>query len=331
MSVPIIRIDHLTKGFGKQLVIDDVSLEIKKGEIFGIIGLSGSGKTTLLKSMIGFLVPDQGLVRFRDERIIDIEIQAYLKLVLTNIDTVKKNFGFSAQSPSIYPKLTCMENLDYFGAMYNIPKRVRDANTKILLKLMGLTKARKTVAGNMSGGMQKRLDIACSLMHDPKILILDEPTSDLDPIIRKQMWKLIREINLKGTTVILSSHFITEIDHVCDRIGILYNGKVDIVGTPLEVKNLSKSCDEIFIETTPGKYEHLIKKFREHSKLKLEKLEIMDNKLVIGTMFAEKSLHEVMHVLEQEKEILIDVVINKPTLRSVLESLVEEGKLEETV
>ncbi len=328
MTNIVLKISDITKKFGKKTVLNKVNLDIRSGEIFGIIGLSGSGKTTLLNTIIGFLQPEGGDVMFKLEHLLEYnDDKISYRSVYRNIDDVKKSFGFAAQAPSFYHKLSCLENLQYFGKLYNLSNDVRKTNSEILLQLMGLYESRKLPAKNLSGGMQKRLDIACALIHDPKVLILDEPTADLDPILRKQMWYLIKQINEKGTTIVLSSHFLDELELLCDRVGILYDGQIIRAGTPNEIKNFYSKEEEIRLETSPGRYAKIINALKKDTRqLAIKRMAIEDNKLIIYTQKAETSLHEVLHILEQMDEILIDVVVEKPTLQEVLERLIEGKK-----
>jgi ABC-2 type transport system ATP-binding protein len=324
MSNVSIKLVNITKKFGGKLVLDNINLEINSGEIFGVIGLSGSGKTTLLNTIVGCLRPNYGDVLFKMEHLLNYDDdKSQFRSVFKNSIDVRKSFGFAAQNPSFYHKLTSIENLYYFGSMYNLTRDVMKTNSDILLKLMNISESRNVMAGNLSGGMKKRLDIACALVHDPKILLLDEPTADLDPISRKQMWTLIREINEKGTTIILSSHFLDELEGLCDRVGILYNGQIICAGTPDEIKDLYSKDDEIRLETSPGKYEKIMERLSKEAKLQIRNMKIEDNKLVIYTPKPERGLHEVLHILESMGEILIDVTVNKPSLQEVLESLVQ--------
>jgi ABC-2 type transport system ATP-binding protein len=329
MANTIIKLKNITKRFGKNIVLDDVNLDIVSGEIFGIIGLSGSGKTTLLNAIIGFLRPEYGDVLFKLEHLLEYKLdeKAQYRSVYRNDFDVKKIFGFAAQSPSFYRKLNCLENLNYFGTLYNLSQDIRRTNSEILLKLMGIYEYRNLLSSKLSGGMAKRLDIACALIHDPKVLILDEPTSDLDPFLRKQMWTLIKNINEKGTTIILSSHFLDELEHLCDRVGILHQGKILKAGTPDEIKDFYSKNEEIKLETSPGKYDLVIRRLKkEYETLNIKKMFIEDNKLVIHTPRAERGLHEVLHIIEELNEILIDVSVNKPSLKEVLESLMQTTK-----
>jgi len=328
MASAVLKLSNITKKFGHKTVLDNVNLDINSGEIFGIIGLSGSGKTTLLNTMIGSLRPNYGDVLFKIEHLLNYrDDKSQYRSVYKNETDVKKAFGFAAQTPSFYNKLTPIENLRYFGKLYELSSDIINTNSEILLQLMGIADSKNLISGYMSGGMKKRLDIACALIHDPKILILDEPTSDLDPINRKQMWALIRQINEKGTTIILSSHFLDELEGLCDRVGILYNGQVICAGTPNEVKSIYTKEDEIRLETSPGKYQKIMERISKESKLQIKKMFIQDNRLVLYTSKPERGLHEVLHILEQMGELLIDVSVNKPSLQEVLEKLIQGHKV----
>ncbi|MFP4403587.1 MAG: ABC transporter ATP-binding protein [Nanoarchaeota archaeon] len=327
MSDKIIKIIDVNKKFSKKTILDDINLEIKSGEIFGIIGLSGSGKTTLLNTIIGFLQPDKGDVLFKIEHLLNYKDDSLqYRSVFNNQMDVKKLFGFASQDASVYSQLTCLENLNYFGKLYGLSKDVRKTNNDILLKLMGIYESRNIIAKNLSGGMLKRLDIACSLIHDPKVLILDEPTADLDPIMRKQMWKLIKQINEKGTTIILSSHLLDELEFLCDRVSIIYDSKILIVGTPDEIKNYYSKEQEIKIETTPGDYKKIMNQLKQLGSYQddIKNMFITDNKLLIYSINAEVNLHQILHIIENQNEILIDVSVENPSLQDVMEKIILE-------
>ena len=239
---PIIQLKNIKKNFGKRVILDGVDLEIHTKEIFGIIGMSGSGKSTILKTLIGYHEPDLGDLLFYSYK------DKKLKPILKNIMEVRKTFGFSAQTPSFYPKLTVEENLMHFGSLYKLPEKVIKINTDRLLEITELSDARKQLAETLSGGMEKRLSIACSLIHRPKVLILDEPTADLDPIRRRETWQLINWLHKTGTTIIIASHFISEIESVCTRSALLHQHKIVDVGTPSQLKKKykKKSVESVF-------------------------------------------------------------------------------------
>jgi ABC-2 type transport system ATP-binding protein len=306
------------------LVLDHINLDIFSGEIFGIIGASGSGKTTLLSTLIGFLKTDSGDVLFKQEHLLDFyDSQEPFRSVFKKQNDVKRIFGFASQSPSFYSKLTVAENLDYFGTLYGLSKIDRQTNSRTLINLMGLTAAKDSLSENLSGGMQKRLDIACALVHDPKVLILDEPTADLDPFLRKHFWKLIKKINKKGTTIILASHNLNELEVLCNRVGILHQSRVASVGTPDQLKDQYSKDEEIHLETFPGNYD-MIKDSIKHKNI--SKMENKGTELVIYTSQAEQVLHEILHIIEKHKESLIDVRLSKPSLDEVFLSLAKNSR-----
>ncbi len=316
-SNAIIKISNISKRFGNNIIFKDVNLKIREGEIFGIIGLSGSGKTTLLNTLVGFLQADSGKILFKTEK------TSKLVPIEENPSEIKTMFGFASQGPSFYSKLSTEENIDHFGSLYKIPEKVRKNNVKALLSSTELSDAHNTLAENLSGGMQRRLGIACSLVHDPKVLILDEPTSDLDPFLRKEIWRLIKKINKQGTTVILTSHFLSEVEHLCDRIAILHQTEIKHIGTPDELKEEYSPNEEIHIELASGKYGKIIKDMQK-SKYGISHMGTEEHKLVICTNNSEEALHGLLHSVERNKEKIIDVLVSKPTIREVFESIVKK-------
>ncbi len=320
MADNLIEFKNIKKRFGKKSVLDGVHLDIKQGEIFGIIGSSGSGKTTLLNTLIGFVEPDEGDIMFRFTHLLDSKQKQMFSVFKKSLE-IKREFGFAAQEPSFYNLLTVAENLDFFGSLYSLGSDIKKTNIDTLISLMDLEASRNLKASELSGGMQKRLDISCSLIHDPTVLIMDEPTADLDPVLRKQMWDLIKKINGRGTTILLASHFLEEIETICDRIGILHNGRMIEVGTPDEIKSLYSRNEEIHLESSPGKYDEIIKHLEKIKVPKISKIVNRGNKMIIYTPKAEPVLHHLLHILERTRETPLDIDLNKPSLNEVFEVL----------
>ncbi|MBD3249150.1 ATP-binding cassette domain-containing protein [Candidatus Woesearchaeota archaeon] len=209
----LICLNGVRKNFGSKAVLEDISLEIKEGEVIGIVGKSGAGKTTLLKIIVEFLKKDGGDISFDREKINRSRHFSY--------------FGFSTQEKSFYSRLTVKENLIYFASLHEMPKANLDNTIDNILQEVGLQDDKDTISSSLSQGMQKRLDIACSIVHDPDILVVDEPTADLDPGLRKKIWDLIRFLNKKkGKTIIISSHLPEELFAVCSRLFVLEDKKV---------------------------------------------------------------------------------------------------------
>src|SRR3989344_7683306 len=245
---PFIQFFNITKIFGKNVVLDHLNMDVPYGDIFGIIGKSGSGKTTLLSILVGFLKPEKGKVFFQGQDLTRMS------------DSIRQQFGFTAQEGSFYPKLSVKENLEYFGTMYNLSSHELETKIPQILKLVNLVGEEKKLASELSSGMQKRLDIACGIMHDPKVLILDEPTEDLDPLLRKEILKLLKKINKeKNVTIVMTSHLLDEMEQVCTQLAILHNKEIIIEGTLKELKDYYSENQEIVLETYSGKYDSLIK------------------------------------------------------------------------
>lgn len=303
---PFIEFQNIKKRFGKNEVLLGVNLEIPYGERFGIIGVSGSGKSTLLNILIGFLRANAGSVYFN------------LRDIAREKKTIRRTFGFAAQDGSFYGDLSVMENLEYFGTLYGMSKGDILKRAKGLLALVGLSNAKETLGKNLSRGMQKRLDIACAMIHEPKVLILDEPTEDLDPMLRKDILLLIKKINERGTTIIITSHLLSEIETICTKIAILHGGKIIEVGTPADLKGRYYKNDEIHMETVPGNYEKLARRI---GKKYVEEIEVLEHKLIIRTPNVDAVLREVFSAVKSCGEKIIDVNVSKPTLEEVFTAL----------
>ncbi len=305
-NLPFIQFQNITKKFGNRVVLNNINLDISYGERFGVIGVSGSGKTTLLNILIGFLSPNGGNIYYQSRDIV------------RDKSNIRKTFGFATQDGSFYTKLTVKENLDYFGKLYGMAQPDINRRAEGLLKLVGLNQARDVLSENLSKGMQRRLDIACALIHDPKVLILDEPTEDLDPMLRKDILLLVKKINERGTTVIITSHLLTEIEAVCTKIAILHNGQIIETGATEQLKGRYYKNEEIHLQTSPGNYEKIARRLR---KVDIDSIDIKEHKMIVYTPKSERVLHHILHVIEESKEHLVDVAVNKPTLEEVFERL----------
>ena len=326
MEEPILKVVSVSRSFGPKNVLNDISLEIMPGEIIGIIGSSGSGKTTLLNTIIGFLKPDSGDVLFKQPQVVVHENNAIYKSVYNNMKMMKNMYGFASQVPSFYEKLTVRENIEYFGQLYNLSKDTLKANVDTLLKLLNLDNSSRILGKNLSGGMERRLDIGCALIHNPQILILDEPTADLDPVLRNNIWKLIEKINSKGTTIILSSHHLNELETLCTRIAIIKDGKIIGLGNAEELKTKFSHNKEIRLQSYPGNYaelgEFLVNKFKG----KIRSFEDQNNELMLICDKPEAILNELILTLEKRKEKILELRIVKPSLDQLFITLNQHKK-----
>lgn len=231
---PCIRIDHVDRVFGKKQVLFDISLDIPFSKIIGILGPSGSGKTTLVKMIAGIDEASSGDVYVLDEKM--------PKFSLMN------KIGYMAQADALYGELTAEENLNFFASMYKFPKAKKKQRVAEVLQLVNLTQFSKTQVKQFSGGMKRRLSLAIALIHEPPILILDEPTVGIDPILRMSIWEELRRICENGTTIIVTTHVMDELEK-CDSLGMIREGKLIAAGSPEELKAASSSdtIEEAFL------------------------------------------------------------------------------------
>ena len=204
--------------------VRDVSVTVETGEFFGFLGPNGAGKTTMIKMFVTLLEPTAGTIRVNG-----IDVRADPLGVRTTV-------GYTAQDTSVDPELTARENLEFMWDAYHMPRDRRADRVEELLELVDLADVADEKAGNFSGGMQKRLDIATSLLHDPQLAFLDEPTTGLDPKVRLELWDYFREINRRGTTMFLTTQYLEEADELCERIAVIADGEIVTVGSPAELK-----------------------------------------------------------------------------------------------
>ncbi len=301
-----IHFDNITKKFGKRSVIENLDLKIPFEGVFGIMGLSGCGKTTLLNTLIGFWKPDKGRVLYNA---IDIN---------RNKNIISQLFGFATQDGSVYPKLTVEENLHYFGKLYNMKGSDIDHRMEEILDFVDLKDSRDEIAGELSTGMYRRLDIACSMIHNPKVLLLDEPTGNLDPVLRKKLMALIKKISDEGTKVIITSHLLGEVEHICDTLAILHNGKIIEIGTPEELKDKYTKDQVIRFETKKKAYNKIIGELKRSG---VKKIFQKDKDIYLYTNDADRILSKILnHVLVNRDE-LLNVEVSKPSIEEVFEAV----------
>lgn len=303
----IFELRGVTKRFKDNVVLENLSLDIPQGSIFGILGINGSGKTTILRLLVGYYKPTSGEVLYLNKKLSKVK------------EKLRSEIGFTTQDSSFYAKLTVEENIRYFGALYGLPKKTIENNLDRILKLVELDHVRNRISEQLSGGMQRRLDMACSLIHVPKVIILDEPTEDLDPLLRKDILFLIRKIADIGTTVIITSHRLEDIEIICDRVAIIHNRAILRCGSIDELKDEYSTSEEIHVQTKGQDYKIILKNISQYDSYYMD-----NNRLVIKTKNAEKILHEILHIVENTKDKLISVDVQKPTLEEVFQSLTKD-------
>ncbi|MBT8506871.1 ABC transporter ATP-binding protein [Methanomicrobiaceae archaeon CYW5] len=221
-----IHVEGLTKEFDGFVAVDGVTFDIREGEIFGLLGPNGAGKTTTISMLATLLEPTAGTALVNGVDIRDDQ------------DGVRRSIGIVFQDQSIDEELTARENMDFHGRLYRIPREVREERITTLLQLVELDDRRDSLVKTFSGGMRRRLEIARGLLHEPKVLFLDEPTLGLDPQTRNHLWRYIKSLNTeKGVTIILTTHYMDEADRLSDRIAIIDHGKIIAMDTPAHLKD----------------------------------------------------------------------------------------------
>ncbi len=218
-----IVIENLTKKFGTREAVKSLTLSIGQGEIFGLLGPNGSGKTTLIRMLCGLLSPTSGraLVGGYD--------------IAREPEQIKRSIGYVSQKFSLYPDLSVRENLDFFGDVYRVPARDAEERKQTLLRLCGLEGRETQASGSLSGGLKQRLALACALIHQPKILFLDEPTAGVDPVARRLLWDLLFQLAQHGTTLFVTTHYMDEAER-CTQAAYIYYGKLLVSGDPNSMK-----------------------------------------------------------------------------------------------
>jgi ABC-2 type transport system ATP-binding protein len=237
--VPAVETIHLTRVYGAITALDDLNLVINRGDLFGFIGSNGAGKTTTLRILATFLAPSAGTARVLGHD------------VIREADAVRHVIGYMPDFFGVYKDMEVTEYLDFFGACYKIPTAQREKTVNDVLELVGLSEKRGAIIGALSRGMQQRLGLARVLIHDPRVLLLDEPASGLDPRARIEMMAILQELQRLGKTIIISSHILSELQTLCNRVAIIEKGKL-IYSGPVQGVRDQMSAGLIYWVIVPG-------------------------------------------------------------------------------
>jgi ABC-2 type transport system ATP-binding protein len=235
-----IVVEKLTKKFEDVTAVDGLDLTVDRGELFGLLGPNGAGKTTTINILCGLLEPTSG----------SVEVGGYD--VRKEPNRVRKLIGVSPQETAVYPHLTGKENIELFANLHAMSKEKMRKNVNELLQKLSLRDHAKRLAGKYSGGMMRRINLAMSLVNDPEIAFLDEPTVGMDPQSRRAVWDFITDLKKKNKTVLLTTHYMEEAEELCDRVGIIDNGKLISLGSPQQLKKQfnARNLEEVFLQLT---------------------------------------------------------------------------------
>ncbi len=218
-----VEVDGLAKNFGAFTAVDRVSFRVGKGEIFGFLGPNGAGKSTVIRMLCGLLRPTAGRAK-----VCGFDVAA-------EPEQVRLQLGYMSQKFSLYDDLSVEQNIDFFSGIYGVPKAVRAARKQEVLRMAGLEGRRHQLTRQLSGGWKQRLALGCAIVHEPRVLFLDEPTSGVDPIARRDFWDLIYQLSAAGRTVFVSTHYMDEAEY-CHRVALMYHARIIALGGPQELK-----------------------------------------------------------------------------------------------
>mgnify|MGYP000061769224 CR=1 FL=1 len=216
-------IEHLTKQFESFVAVDNISLSMTRGEIFGLLGPNGAGKTTTIRILLGLLAPTSG----------SASVLGYD--VVKQSEEIRAHAGYVSQKFALYPDLTVAENFDFYAGVYGVPRANISERRRALLEQVGLTGQERVRVGALAGGSRQRLALACALSHEPEFLFLDEPTAGVDAVARRALWDLVYELAERGTSILVTTHYMDEAEN-CQRLAFIYQGRIVAEGTPGEIK-----------------------------------------------------------------------------------------------
>ncbi|MNO74444.1 Daunorubicin/doxorubicin resistance ATP-binding protein DrrA [compost metagenome] len=303
----IIQLKNVTKRYDDKLAVDNISLDIEEGELFGLLGPNGAGKSTLISMICGLTKLDKG----------DIVING--SSIKTNPIAAKQNIGLVPQEIALYENISAIDNLKFWGKMYSLKGNLLKERIEEVLEATGLKDRRKEKVSKFSGGMKRRLNIACAVMHYPKIVIMDEPTVGIDPQSRNNILEFTKELNKKhGSTLIYTSHYMEEVEALCSKVCILDEGKVIAKGDQEHIKRMIMNEErvEITISEYKPEIDLILKKLNS-----VREVVYKDSKLTVIMQDTQRSIQQIIEVLIKAEIGIKDISIKKPTLETVFLSL----------
>ena len=302
----VIEIKNLVKRYGDFLAVDNIDLSIEDGEIFGLLGPNGAGKTTAINCIIGMQKQDKG------------KIILFGKEFDGNDGSIKKDIGIVPQDLALYMDLTCYENVSFFAKLYGLKGELLKSRVQEALEFTGLWDRRKDMTKKLSGGMKRRLNIACAIVHQPKLIIMDEPTVGIDPQSRNHILQAVKELNKKGSSIIYTSHYMEEVEELCSKIAIMDHGKVIAQGTKEELKAFVTVEEKIEFELSSINYT-LIDCIKQVYGVR--ECAYKDNVLIAISEKNSKNLSKIIDCISATDVDILSMNIEKPTLETVFLTL----------
>lgn len=294
----MINLKSVSKSFKTIKALNDVSLEIREGELFGLLGPNGAGKTTLMNILIGYLSADSGSVYINGEEVNRTELK------------FRSELGFVPQSVALYGDMTAEENLKFFGSLYNLDSSLLQNNIREYLNAVGLYERRKDTVKNFSGGMKRRLNLITALLHNPKVLLCDEPTVGVDPQSRNAIFDFLEKLNNEGLTIVYTTHYMEEAERLCNRVAVIDNGSIIAVGTTDELLKLLPVKGHIFVQKN-----NLPVSFSDDFKIFGNIISNQDKYEI--KLYEEINLSAFIKALEESRIGTENLILQKPTLEEL--------------
>lgn len=301
-----VKVEGLRRTFGDFVAVNDISFQVRKGEIFGFLGPNGAGKSTTIKMLCGLLKPTagRGFVGKHD--------------IMTEFEEIKKNIGYMSQKFSLYDDLTVEENIDFFSGIYRVPSSRKKERKEWVIEMAALRDRRRALTRTLPGGFKQRLALGCAILHEPPVIFLDEPTSGVDPVSRRKFWDLIYSMSDSGTTVFVTTHYMEEAEY-CDRLALIYRGSIIAEGMPNEMKQKHMKKEIIEIEA-----ENI-----------LNVLDILERNNTDAAIFgslihatvdnAESAIPEIKRLIAESGNAVRNIEVIMPSLEDVFVALIEEA------
>lgn len=300
------ELKNVVKRYDGRLTVDHVNMEIQEGEIFGLLGPNGAGKSTTISMICGLIKMDQG----------DIRIDG-LSVAAKALE-VKKRIGLVPQELALYEEMTAEENVAFFARLYGLRGKLLKERVAEALEFTGLADKAKDKPSTFSGGMKRRLNIACAIMHKPKLIIMDEPTVGIDPQSRNHILESVKELNRQGSTVIYTSHYMEEVEAICDRVAIMDKGHIIACGTEQELRERVAREEKIIVKAT-GMVHALIQELKNHPRI--SRVEASEDTLELYMPSAQTELQDILFIISKHGGVIGSLHIEEPDLETLFLSL----------
>jgi ABC-2 type transport system ATP-binding protein len=300
----VIRAEALTKSFSGLTAVENLTFSVGEGEIFGLVGPDGAGKTTTMRLLTAILDPTAG----------DAWVAG--RHTVREAEAIKEEIGYMSQRFGLYPDLSVMENIDFYADIYGVPRKGRGEKIERLLAFSNLTPFKKRLAGNLSGGMKQKLGLACALIHTPQVLFLDEPTNGVDPVSRRDFWRILYQLLRERVTIFVSTAYLDEAER-CNRVALLHRGKLLAMGTPDELKTLMQGT---IVEIRPSEPRRAVALLRD--RFKSDTVGLFGSRVHVVTQDPDRVMSEAEGILAGEGLRLSGMRPVEPSLEDVFISVV---------